>query len=77
MFDRKSILLEPDVNGLSTVISREYRIYFYVYTVIIDNQKLNVEMCLKTTLDIGDKCNVRFILGKEFYILPEQIKSKF
>ena len=77
MFDKKSIFLVPDINGLFTIISKEYRINFYLYTVIIDNQKLFIEMCLDSILDIGDKCNVRYILGEEFLILPEKIKSIF
>ncbi len=77
MFDKNSILIEPDLNGLFTVMSKEYRINFYLYTVIFDSQKLSVEMDLDTTLGIGDKCNVRSILGKEFIILPENIKANF
>tara|TARA_Y100001968_G_scaffold16275_1_gene12969 strand:+ start:365 stop:1426 length:1062 start_codon:yes stop_codon:yes gene_type:complete len=77
MFDKNSIYLEPDFNGLFTVIAKEYRINNYVYTVIIDCLKLSVEMSLETTLCIGDKCNARPILGKDFLILPEKIKSIF
>ncbi len=77
MFDKNSILIEPDLNGLFTVMSKEYRINFYLYTVIFDSQKLSVEMDLDTTLGIGEKCNVRSILGKEFIILPENIKANF
>ncbi len=77
MFDRNSIHLVPDLNGFSTVISKEYRINNYLYTVIVDGQRLSVEMGLETILDIGDKCNVRSISGKEFLILPEKIKCNF
>ncbi len=77
MFDKNSILIEPDLNGLFTVISKEYRINHYLYTVIIDSQKLSIEMDLETTIGVGDKCNVRSIIGKEFLILPEKIKSNF
>ena len=77
MFDKHSVILEPDLNGLFTVLAREYRINSYVYTVILDSHKLSVEMDLQTKLSIGDKCNVKSILGKEYLILPEQIKSNF
>ena len=77
MFDKNSIIIEPDSNGLFTIISKEYRINNYLYTVIKDSHKLMVEMSLETALAIGDKCNVRSILGKEFLILPENIKSNF
>ena len=77
MFDNNSLLIEPDTNGLFKVISREYRINSYVYTVTIEDQKFCIEMGLETDLCIGDKCNVRYVLGKEFLILPEKIKSNF
>ncbi len=77
IFDRQSILIEPDLNGLFTVKSKEYRINYFVYTVVVDDIKLSVEMGLDSTLVIGDKCHVRPIIGKEFLILPEKIKSKF
>ena len=34
MFDKNSIFIEPDPNGLFTVIAKEYRINYYIYTVI-------------------------------------------
>ena len=77
MFDKNSVLIEPDINGLFTVTSREYRINHFVYTVIIDDQKIIIEMGLETVFNMGDKCKVRFISGKEFMILPEKIKSNF
>jgi iron(III) transport system ATP-binding protein len=77
MFDKNAILIEPDSNGLFRVISKEYRINCFLYTVVINSQKLSVEMNLDTDLSIGDKCNVRPILGKEFLVLPEKIKSIF
>ena len=77
MFDKNSIFIESDINGFFTVISKEYRINSYIYTVIIDSQKLILEMGLETTLDIGDKCNVKTISGKEFLILPEKIRANF
>ena len=77
MFDKSSIFIEPALNGLFTVISKEYRINCYLYTVNIGSQKLSVEMGLETILSIGDKCNVRYVSGKEFLILPEKIKSFF
>mgnify|MGYP001296500210 CR=1 FL=1 len=75
MFDKHSVFLEADNNGLFTVVAREYRINSYVYTVMIDSQKLSVEMRLQSDLRIGDKCNVKSISGKEFLILPEKIRS--
>ena len=77
MFDKSSIILESDANGLFIVESIEYRIYSYVYTVVVEDNKLRVEMGLERTLNIGDKCNVRTISGKEFLVLPERIKSNF
>ena len=77
MFDKNSIRIQPSSNGLFTVISKEYRINNYVYTVRCDNLKLRSEMSLDTNLSIGDKCKVEFIHEKNFLILPENIKSKF
>ena len=77
MFDKQSILLEPTLNGLFTVIAKEYRINHYVFTVLINSMKLSAEMDLETKLFIGDKCNVKYKLGKEFLVLPEKIKSNF
>ena len=77
MFDINSIVIYSDLNGLFTVVSREYRINCYVYTVSINNYKISVEMDLDTSLTIGDKCNVRYVSGKEFLIFPEKIKSYF
>ncbi len=77
MFDKNSIIIEHDKNGLFKVIAREYRINHYVYTVIINDLKLCVEMNLETTFTIGEKCRVRSILDKEFLVLPEKIKSYF
>ena len=77
MFDKNSIIIELDQNGMFTVISREYRINRYVYTVICDNQRLIVDMSMETKLSIGDKCKVRPIPGNEFLVLPEKIKSYF
>ena len=77
MFDKRSISFEADLNGLFTVIAKEYRINHYVYTVIINDLKLTAEIGLEATLNIGDKCNARTIIGKEFLVLPEKIKSNF
>ncbi len=77
MFDKSSVCLELDANGLFTVISREYRINNYVYTVINGCQKIFIEAGLEKVLNIGDKCKVSFILGNEFMILPEKIKLNF
>ena len=77
MFDKNAVLIESDKNGLFEVISIEYRINHYVYTVIFDSLRLSVEMGLKTTLRIGDRCKVSSISGKDCLILPERIKSNF
>ncbi len=77
MLDKNSILIEPDLYGLFTVIAREYRINHYVYTVMIDGLKLYADIDLDTILNIGDKCKVSFIQGNDFVILPEKIKSYF
>ena len=77
MFNKNSILIEPDQNGLFKVITKEYRINHYLYTVINQGLKLSAEVDLELNLFIGDKCNVRFIFGKEFLVLPEKIKSTF
>ena len=77
MFDDESIFAEPDQKGIFIVISKEYRINHYLVTVINDGMKLNVKSGLDTTLCIGDKCQVRYVLGKEFIVLPEKIKSNF
>ena len=77
MFDKDSVLIVLDTNGLFSVIAKEYRINSYVYTLIINSLKIRVEMDLETNLAIGDKCNVKSISGKEFLILPENIKSNF
>ena len=67
----------PDANDVFTVISKEYRINCFVYTVISDGLKLRSEMSLDTQLSIGDKCKVETIHGKNFLVLPENIKSYF
>tara|TARA_Y100001968_G_scaffold40995_1_gene31081 strand:+ start:478 stop:1539 length:1062 start_codon:yes stop_codon:yes gene_type:complete len=77
MFDKSSIYAQPDLNGIFTVIAKEYRINHYVYIVKYQGIKLEVEMPLDSNLHIGDKCKIIFILGKEFLILPEKIKSNF
>ena len=77
MFDKNSIHIEIDSNGPFTVISREYRINHYVYTIVIEDYKLRAEIGLETVLSIGDKCRLVPILGKEFIVLPEKIKSNF
>ena len=77
MFDKNSIVINSDINGLFTVIAKEYRINHYYYTVINDGHKIFVEMDLETNLCIGEKCNVRSVLGKEYLVLPEKIKSIF
>ena len=77
IFDKNAIRIEPSVNDIFTVVSKEYRINHYVYTVISDSLKLKSEMKLDTSLSIGDKCNVQPIHEKNFLVLPENIKCKF
>ncbi len=77
VFDKESVLIKACDNGLYTIISKEYGIYNYVFTVIIDDVKLKVVSGLDTRLNIGDKCTVEFIFGKQFLVLPEKIKSNF
>ena len=77
MFDKNAIRIEPCKNNFFTVISKEYRINHYVYTVVNDNLKLKSEMSLDTSLSIGDKCKVDVIHEKNFLVLPENINSKF
>ncbi len=77
MFDQNSIRIKACINGIFTVISREYRINCFVYTVISNGLKLRSEMSLDVFLSIGDKCKVETIPEKNFLILPEKIKSNF
>ncbi len=77
VFDKNAIRIQPCANDLFTVISKEYRINHYVYTVISDSLKLRSEMSLDVHLSIGDKCRVETISEKNFLVLPEHIKSKF
>ncbi|WP_269605379.1 ABC transporter ATP-binding protein [Prochlorococcus marinus] len=77
MFDKNAIRIKACANDLFTVISKEYRIDHYVYTVISDGVKLRSEMSLDTHLSIGDTCKVETINEKNFFVLPENIKSTF
>ena len=77
MFDKRSITIEFNLNGLFTVASREYRINCYIYTVVSKGHKLSIEIGLDTFLNIGDKCNISSMTGKECLILPDKIKSSF
>ena len=77
MFDKNSVRIKPCSNGSFKVISREYCINHYVYTVINNSLKLRSEMDLDTHLSIGDKCKVETIRERNFLVLPENIKSKF
>ncbi len=77
MFDKNAIRIQASKNDVFTVISKEYRINHYVYTVINDGLKLRSEMSLDTHLSIGDKCKVETIHEKSFLVLPENIKSNF
>ena len=77
MFDQNAIRIQACSKGIFTVISKEYRIDYFVYTVINDGIKLRSEMSLDAHLSIGDKCNVEPINEKRFFILPEKIKFNF
>ena len=77
MFDKNAIRIQPSENDNFTVISKEYRINHYVYTVVFDNFKLRSEMSLDSNLSIGDRCKVETIHGENFLVLPENIKSYF
>ena len=77
MFDKNAINIHPSQNGHFTVLSREYRIDHYVYTISDGDLKLRSEMSLKSPLSIGDKCNVETVSGCNFLILPEMIHSNF
>ena len=77
MVDNNAIRIEPCSNGFFRVISKEYRINHYVYTLISDSLKLRSEMSLDTHLSIGDKCKVETIPEKSFLVIPENIKSNF
>ncbi len=77
MFDKSSIRIRPCSNAIFTVVSKEYRINHYLYTVISGSLKLRSEMSLDTSLSVGDKCKVETIDEKTFLVLPENIKSKF
>tara|TARA_B100000579_G_C22745356_1_gene811218 strand:+ start:91 stop:1152 length:1062 start_codon:yes stop_codon:yes gene_type:complete len=77
IFDKDAIRIEPNINSLFTVISIEYRINHYIYTLIYNGFKLRAEMSLEAPLSIGDKCKVDFVPGKKFLVLPEKIKSNF
>ncbi len=77
IFDKDAIRIEPSTDHSFTVVSKEYRINHYVYTVICDGLKLRAEMNLDTNLSIGDNCKVETIYEKSFLVLPEKIKSNF
>ena len=77
MFDKNAIRIRPSLNGTFRVISREYCINHYVYTVVSNGLKLRSEMSLQAPLSIGDKCKVEAINEKNFLVLPENIKSNF
>jgi len=77
MFDKNAIQIKASPNESFTVISKEYRINHFVYTVIFDGLKLRSEMRLDSHLSIGDKCRVEAIHEKSFLVLPENIKSNF
>ena len=77
IFDKNAIRIQASANGIFTVISKEYRINCFIYTVISDGLRLRSEMSLDTHLSIGDKCKVETIDETNFLVLPEKIKSNF
>ena len=77
MFDKNAIRLQRSENDNFRVVSKEYRISHFVFTVINEGFKLRAEMSLDTDLSIGDKCKVETIKENSFLILPENIKSIF
>jgi len=77
MFDKNAIRIQASENDVFTVISKEYRINHYVYTVSFNGLKLRSKMSLDTQLSIGDKCKVETIHEKKFLVLPENIQSNF
>ena len=77
MFDKNAIRIQLSENGIFTVVSKEYRISHFVYTVINEGFKLRAEMSLDSDFSIGDKCKVEKIKERSFLVLPENIKSIF
>ena len=77
IFDRKSIYVEYNSKGLFKVKAKEYRIDRFILTVTLEDLKIHVEADLNTVLNIGDMCNLKYLSGKEFLVLPEKIKSVF
>ena len=77
VFDKESIIIEHDPKGIFKVVAKEYRINYYLYTIISDNIKLSSVMSLDSTLQIGQNCKVSPISGHEFIVLPEKIRSNF
>ena len=77
MFDMKSIKMVEDFNGLFTVFAKEYRINYYIYTILINDLRFIVQTDLNISLNIGDKCMIKYLSGSDFIVLPENIKSSF
>ena len=77
MFDKKSFLVEPDINGAFEVKAKEYRIDNYIIVVVIGTLKICLESDLLLNLEIGDRCNIKPIPGKKLLVLPENINSNF
>ena len=77
MFDKDAIRIHPSDNDSFKIISKEYRINHYVYTIASEGLKLKSEMSLETNLSIGDKCKVETIKEKSFLVLPENVKFNF
>ena len=77
MFDKDSVKLEPDTNGKCQILAKEYRIDHYLVLVNINGFKIRVICRLDLEISIGDKCKVSYLLGKEFLVFPEKIKSRF
>ena len=77
IFDKNAIKIKPCQNGLFVVISKEYRIDHYIYTIKSGGINIRSQMSLDSTLSIDDKCDVETVKGGNFLILPEMINSKF
>ena len=77
IFDKNAIRIQRSDNDIFTIISKEYRVSHYLFTVISEGLKLKIEMSLDSDLSIGDKCKVETIKEKSFLVLPENIKSNF
>tara|TARA_Y100001968_G_scaffold225212_1_gene208055 strand:- start:1207 stop:2268 length:1062 start_codon:yes stop_codon:yes gene_type:complete len=77
IFDRKSVFIDYNSKGIFKVTAKEYRIDHFILTVTLEGFKIQVETDLNSVLNIGDMCNIKYLSGQEFLVLPEKIKSFF